>query len=117
MAVTKGTGTTLLNGVTTSQTSAAVSASGDDVTEVYVTIVVVGTPTAAASVQVQVSPDGGTTYYSPATLLVSTPLAAGTYQFVLVLPPSATKFQVVFVAQIGGTSSTCTAQSNDVTQT
>jgi hypothetical protein len=66
-------------------------------------------------VQLQVSPDGGTTYYSPATLLWTAPLAAGTYDTVIQLPASTTKYKAVFTQQSGGTSSTVVVQSNDVT--
>lgn len=115
MAITKGTGTSLISAATSTTTSSAVDASSDYITEIYGSIAVVGSPSAGATVQVQVSPDGGTTYYSLPTLLYTAPLTAGTYLFGMVLPSSTKKYQVVYTAQTGGTSSTCTVQSNDVT--
>ena len=85
-------------------------------TEVYISIVVVGTATTGATVQIQVSPDAGTTYYSPPTLLVTAGLAAGTYNWTILVPTTAGKFKTVFTQQSGGTSSTCVIQSNNVTR-
>jgi hypothetical protein len=115
MAITKGTGTSVLASTTTTATSSAQDVSANYLTEVYISIVVVGTPTAAATVQIQVSPDAGTKYYSPQILLVTTPLAAGTYEWVIMVPTSAGKYKTTFTAQTGGTSSTCVVQSNNVT--
>jgi hypothetical protein len=115
MAIFKGTGTSVISSTTLTATSTAQSASGNYLTEVYISIVVVGTATGAATAQIQVSPDGGTTYYSPATLLVTAGLAAGTYNWTILVPTSAINFKVAFTAQSGGTSSTCVVQSNNVT--
>lgn len=92
---------------TSSGTTNSISCSGDYVQQVYVSIVVVGTPTAAASFVVQWSPDGSTFYGSPA---YATSLAAGTYPWTIDLPSTAQAVQIVYTAQTGGTSSTLTAQ-------
>jgi hypothetical protein len=115
MAVVKGTGTAVIASTVSTTTSSAFSASGDYATDLYVSIVQVATATTAATVQIKISPDGGTTYYAPPTLLLTAGLAAGTYNWVISLPPSATEYQVTFTTQTGGTSSTCVVQSNDVT--
>jgi hypothetical protein len=114
MAITKGTGSTVQASTTSTTTSSAQSVSGNYLTEVYISIVQVGTASVAATVQIQVSPDGST-YYAPPTLLVSAGLTAGTYNFTLYVPTSAIDFKSVFTAQSGGTSSTCVVQSNAVT--
>lgn len=114
MAATKAS-SSLLAAVTTTTTSAAVDVSAHYADTVYGSIAVVGTPTVAAAVQVQESPDGGTTWYSPPTGLYSTALAAGTYYFRIPVDPTATRVQVVFTQQTGGTSSTCTVQLGEVT--
>lgn len=104
MALTPGN-VTMLNAVTTTQTSSA--ASTGDLGEIYVEIVVVGTPSVAASIIPQFSPDG-TKYYNGPTY--TTPLAAGTWPFIINVPPGCVNAKVAFTAQTGGTSSTCTAQ-------
>jgi hypothetical protein len=115
MAITKGTGTSVIASTTSTTTSSAISATSDYATAVYISIVQVGTATTAATVQIQVSPDGGTTFYSPPQLLVTAALAAGTYNWLLALDPTTTQFKAAFTTQTGGTSSTCIVQSNDVT--
>lgn len=112
MAITKSN-TALLTAVTTSQTSSAIPTSGDYADEVYVSIVVVGTPSGAASFFISWSPDNGTTYYVSQTY--STPLVAGTYDWTISLPVTCTKVEITFVTQTGGTSSTLTAQLGQVT--
>jgi hypothetical protein len=114
MAITKGTGTSAISSTTSSTTSSAQSVSGNYLTEVYISIVQVGTATTAATVQIEVSPDGST-YYQPPTLLVTAGLTAGTYNWCLLVPTSSIDFKAVFTAQAGGTSSTCVVQSNNVT--
>lgn len=111
MAIAKSPAT-LLSAVTTSQTSSAQDISGDYVQQLFVDIVVVGTPTVAASVQPQWSPDG-TIFYNGPTF--STTLAAGTYDTVIDVPVTAKSVKVVFVQQTGGTSSTATVQLGQVT--
>lgn len=113
MAVTKGTGTTILSAVTTTQTSSATSTSGDYADSIYAKLVVVGTPSGSASFAILQSPDGGTTYYTGPTY--SAPLVAGTYYWVIALDPTCTKVEVSFTAQTGGSSGTFTAQLNNVT--
>lgn len=115
MALTKGTGTSVIASTASTVTSSAISALSDYVTEIYIDMIIVGTATGAATVQIQVSPDTGTTYYSPSSLLWTAPLVAGTYDVVLRLPDSTTKYKVTFTQQSGGTSSTVVVQSNDIT--
>jgi hypothetical protein len=114
MAATKANAT-LLSAVTTTQTSSPQDVSTDYAQEAFVKVVQVGTATTAATVQIQVSSDGGTTYYSPPTLLFTAGLAAATYDQVFILPASTQKVQAVFTQQSGGTSSTCTVQLGQVT--
>lgn len=111
MAISKSAAT-LLSAVTTSQTSPAQDSSGDYVQQLYIDIVVVGTPTVAASVQPQWSPDG-TNFYNGPTF--STSLAAGTYDTIIDVPATAKSVKAVFVQQTGGTSSTATVQLGQVT--
>jgi hypothetical protein len=115
MAITKGAGTAVLSAVTSTQTSSAVTTSGDYADTLFISIVQVGTATGAATVQVLESPDGGTTYYAAPTKLVTAGLLAGTYQSLIALDPTTTKAKVTFTAQTGGSSSTCTVQLNNVT--
>ena len=105
MALTQAT-LSVLSAVTTTQTSSAVALG--DMQTLYVSIAVVGTPTTAAQFIPQFSPDSGSTYYNGATY--STPLAAGTYYFLVNCPADATHAKVAFTQQSGGTSSTITAQ-------
>lgn len=114
MAISKSAAS-VLSAVTTTQTSAAVDCSADYAQQLYAECVVVGTPSAGASIQVQVSPDGGTTYYSPGVLSYTFPTAAGTYDVLIDLPVTATKIKLAYTAQTGGTSSTLTAQLGQVT--
>jgi hypothetical protein len=115
MAITKGTGTSVIASTASTTTSSAIDVSGNYLTEVYGSIVVVGTATIAATVQIQVSPDAGTTYYSPTTLLFTAGLVANTYNFIIMVPTSAGKIKVTFTQQTSGTSSTCVVQLNTVT--
>lgn len=115
MAIVKGTGTSVQASTATTATSSVIDVSANYLTEVYGSVVVVGTATTAATVQIQVSPDAGTTYYSPPTLLWTAGLAAGTYNFVIMVPTTASKLKTVFTQQSGGTSSTCVIQLNTVT--
>lgn len=108
-------GASVIASTAVTTTSAAISVATDYAQEVYVSLVQVGTATTAAQVQIQVSPDGGTTYYSPPTLLVLAGLAAGTYNWVLSLPASTDHIIAVFTQQAGGTSSTCIVQLGQVT--
>ena len=112
MPATKSSAT-LLNAVTTSQTSASQNVATDYAMDVYVSIVQVGTATTAASFFVTWTPDGSTTFNS-ATYTAG--LTAATYSFPPVsLPPTAQSVTVTFTAQAGGTSSTCTAILGQVT--
>lgn len=112
MAATRSNAT-LLNAVTTSQTSSAQSITGHYGGTIAASIAVVGTPTTAASITPQWTPDG-TNYYAIGGPY-GTNLAAGTYQFAIDIPIGAVGIQVVFAAQAGGTSSTCTVQASWVT--
>ena len=114
MAATRS-GSTVQASTASSTTSSAISVATDYAREIYISLVQVGTATTAATVQIQVSPDGGTTYYSPPILLWTAPLAAGTYNTVIVLPDTATHIKSVFVQQSGGTSSTVIIQLGEVT--
>lgn len=112
MAISKSA-SSIFSSVTTSQTSSAVDCSTDYAQQIYVDVVVVGSPSAGATYQPQWSPDGGTTYYNGYVYTVST--SAGTYDNVIDVPVTATKIKLVFVAQTGGTSSTINAQLGQVT--
>jgi hypothetical protein len=113
MAATKGTGVTVISSTTSTTTSSAQNTATNYATELYVSIVQVGTATTAATVQVNVSPDSST-YYSPPSLLMSANLT-GTSIWVIQIPVTAIGYTVTFTAQSGGTSSTCVVQSNAVT--
>lgn len=115
MAVTKGSGTSVIASTASTTTSSAQDSSGQYVTEVYIEIVQVGTATTPGQVQIQVSPDAGTTYYSPPSLLWKTDTAAGTYDTVIAIPVTATRWKAAFTQQSGGTSSTVVVQSNAIT--
>ncbi len=114
MGITKGTGTTVIASTASTATSAAQDSSANYATEVYIDMVVVGTATVGAQVQIQVSPDGST-YYSPPSLLYVFPLQAGTYDAVMTIPVTAIKWKAAFTQQTSGTSSTVVVQSNAVT--
>src|ERR1700688_2771974 len=114
MSCVKGTGVSVIASTASTTTSAAQLVSTNYATEVYIDLVQVGTATTAATIQIQVSPDGST-YYSPASLLITGPLAAGTYDWVIQIPVTAIDFKVAFTQQSGGTSSTIVVQSNAVT--
>jgi hypothetical protein len=107
MAATKGA-VSILSAVTTTQTSAAIDCSTYEIQQIFANIVVAGTPTGAAAIQPQYSVDGGTTYYNGFTY--KTDLAAGTYPFIIDVPPTTNRLKLVFTQQTGGTSSTLTAQ-------
>jgi hypothetical protein len=115
VAITKGTGTSVIASTAATTTSSAIDVSGNYLTEVYGTVVVVGTATTAATVQLQISPDAGTTYYNLPTLLWTAGLTAATYTFFFPVPTTAGKIKVVFTQQSGGTSSTNVTQLNTVT--
>jgi len=115
MAITKGAGTSVIGSTASTTTSSAQDSSGAYATECYISLVQVGTASGAATVQIQVSPDAGTTYYSPPSLLWTAPLVAGTYNTVLAIPVTAGKWKAVFTQCTGGTSSTVVVQSNAVT--
>src|SRR5208283_1823945 len=86
------------------------SVSTDYAGAVWATLVQVGTATTGAWIQIQESPDGGTTWYLLPTKLVSFPLAAGTYSVAIAIEPTCKGVQVGYGAQVGGTSSTLTMQ-------
>ncbi len=112
MAASK-TSASILSAVTTTQTSNPVSTAALYAATVYASLVVVGTPSASATFQIQISCDG-TNYYNYGGAYQAT-LAAGTYQWVIALDPTAVDVQIVFTAQTGGTSGTFTAQLGEVT--
>lgn len=100
-------------GPTASGTTNPVDCSGDYAQQLYYDLVQVGTATTAASIQVKVSPDGGTTWYLLTTVTFGT--AAGTYDGVIDIPITAKSVEVVYSAEAGGTSSTLTIQLGQVT--
>lgn len=83
--------------------------------DVWGNIVVVGTPSAPASIQVEESPDGGTTWYALPEKVFTTNIVAGSYPFSCPIELSTTDVQISYVAQTGGTSSTFTAQLSSIT--
>jgi hypothetical protein len=99
---------------TASGTTNAITTTGLYAKTIYGQIVVVGTATTAATIQVQESPDGST-YYSIPTKVYTAGLAAGTYPFQIPCDPTCASVQVVYTAQSGGTSSTLTMQLGEVT--
>jgi len=114
MSIIKGSGATVQASTTSNSTSLSQSVGTNYLTEVYVSIVQSGsTASVAATVQVQISPDGST-FYAPASLLVTAGLSVGTYNWCLMIPTSAINFKTVFTAAVTGTS-TCVIQSNAVT--
>jgi hypothetical protein len=98
---------------TSSGTTNPIDCSTDYAQQVYVSVAVVGSPSAGAAFYIAASPDGGTTYYSLPTYTAST--TAGTYYWVIDVPVTATKVEIVYTAQTGGTSSTLVAQLGQVT--
>ena len=100
MAITKGTGTSVISSTTSTTTSSAQSVSGNYLTEVYISYVQSSTAaTVAGTFQIKVSPDGST-YYSPATLLVTAPLTASTTTtWTIMVPTSAIDFEVTYTGR------------------
>lgn len=111
MAATKSA-SAVLTGQTSSTTSSAVSCATTYAQELYVEIVVVGSPTVGASFIVQWSPDGGTTYYNSQSYVAD--LTAASYYWTIQIPATATHVKQAYTAQTGGTSSTCTSQLGTV---
>jgi len=114
MAITKGSGTSVIGSTASTTTSSAQDSSGAYATEAYISLVQVGTASTAAQVQIQVSPDAST-FYSPPSLLWVAPLVAGTYNTLVAIPVTAKQWKAVFTQCTGGTSSTVVIQSNAVT--
>lgn len=100
---------------TSSGTTNPISVTGDYAQQVYVGIVQTGTATTPASFTVQVSPDGGTTWYNLTTLTAGTVGSTTPYQWIIDVPITAESVQVVYSSQAGGTSSSLTAQLGQVT--
>jgi hypothetical protein len=115
MAISKGSGTTLISATTATTTSSATSVSGNYLTEIYIKYSQSSSAaTVAATVQILVSPDG-TNYFSPASLLVTAPLtASATTYWVLAVPTTAIDVEVTYTAPTTGTG-TCTVEANTVT--
>lgn len=112
MAIAK-TAVSVLSGATTTQTSLDIAIDDCYVAELAVKIDQVGTATAAATFQVQTSPDGSTWYNGP---VYSAGLAAGSYPWpVIAVSPGSRKVRVAFTAQSGGTSSTINVQLAKIT--
>jgi len=114
MALTKGTGTSVIASTASTYTSSAIDSSANYLTELYCSIVQSGgAATVAATIQVQVSYDG-TNYISPPTLLWTAGLAAATYATVLLVPTTAIKYKLTFT-QCTTNTSTCVVVANQVT--
>ena len=102
---------------TASGTTNVISTATDCGTMLWGQVVVVGTPTGGALIQVQESVDGTTWWSSPVKTWTASILVAGTYQFgPIPIDPATSDVQVVYTAQTGGTSSTLTMQLGQVTQ-
>lgn len=117
MAATKvATALTWASGsATASGTTNSISTSTAYAESVYVKVVVVGTPTTSFSFQIAQSPDGSTFYPGP---IFTAPLVAGTYYYgppQLSLAPDCEAVEIIYVAQVAGTSSTLTAQLGTLT--
>jgi hypothetical protein len=106
---------TVFTNQTTTATSAAQDVSAAYAASLYVSIVQAGTATTAASFTVQVSPDGGGTFYNLTPAGFAAGLAPATYQWVIAIPADATHVKVAYTQQAGGTSSTLTAQIAEIT--
>lgn len=111
MALTKAA-TSLASSVTTTSTTSGVDISNAYRSSVYYSMVQVGTATTAASMVVEVSPDGST-WYDLTEITFGT--AADTYEGVVEMPDDAQEVRLAFTAQSGGTSSTLNAQVGEVT--
>jgi hypothetical protein len=114
-AFTWASGGPTSSGTTNPITMNSGGTSGPYAATVFGQVVVAGTATAGAQVQVQERPYGSSTWYSPATKVYTAPLAAGTYSFEIPLDPTAAQAQLVYTQQTGGTSSTFTAELGQVT--
>lgn len=101
---------------TASGTTNTVNTATDPYDALWGQVVVVGTPTVGASIQVQESVDGSTWWASPVKQWTASTLAAGTYVFgPIPIDPTASLVEVVYTAQTGGSSSTVTMQLGQVT--
>ncbi len=102
---------------TSSGTTNTVNTATDPYDALWGQVVVVGTPTTGALIQLQESVDGSTFWSGPTKSWQAGTLAAGTYQFgPIPVDPATVLVQVVYTAQVGGTSSTLTMQLGQVTQ-
>jgi hypothetical protein len=95
---------------TASGTTNPLDCSTDYAQQVYVSVAISGTPASGSSFQLAWSPDGGTTYYYGPTYTTGT--AAQTYYWVIDVPVTATKVEIVYTSV---TSSTLVAQLGQVT--
>lgn len=112
MAATRSQ-TSLFSGQTTTATSSAVDCSTDYAREAYVAITQTGTASSPATFYFQFSADGTNyTYLSPT---YSAGIAAATYYWQIPLPVGFKKVKMTYTQQSGGTSSSCTADLNEVT--
>ncbi len=109
------TDTSLFSGQTTTATSSAVNCASDYAREAYVSIVQVGAATDAAYFCFNYSTDG--TNYNYQSPVYTAGTAAETYDWVIQLPLGFKSVEMVYTAQSGGSSSTCTADLNEVTAT
>lgn len=113
MALTKAN-SALLSSQTTTTTSSAHDMSAAYSASLDVSITQTGTASTAANWKLQLSVDGGTTYFDGPTYAAGT--AAATYYWAGVpIPSEATHAKVAYTQQSGGTSSSCTAHIGKIT--
>jgi hypothetical protein len=115
MAATKNeTAFSFPSGGTVNGTATAINIASDYTQQAFVRIVQVGTATTAATFTIQASPGGVTpTYYNWQTY--TAPMAAGQYDWVIDVPVGSQSVQIVYTAQVGGTSSTISAELGQLT--
>lgn len=95
---------TLTNQATTTATPSSVDVSAASHIMVMAVIDVVGSPTSAAVVLVEASPDGGTTWVEVGSM--SAGVTEGAYNLSLPINPAFPMIRTPFIAQTGGISST-----------
>lgn len=112
MAATKAN-VALLTAATSTTTSSLIDISTHYGDTINYSMVVVGTPSGAGSIQAQIKPAGGSNLYNFGPLITFP--AAGTFQGQIEIDPKAGSVQLVYTAQTGGTSSTLTAELAELT--
>lgn len=95
----------LINGATSTNTSSAADISASYETTAYTSIQQsTGAANTAATFKLQISPDGGNTYFDTPTYSAGT--AVATYYWTVSIPDDATNVKAVFT-QAGSNTSTC----------